>query len=117
MDRKIINRKNIAILGVILITIIVYLYYNSSITYFGFVEIRELKQHKNELTVTFEGDFGVRTSSFNIDDYFTIFEDEKPKEGNAADIWDHLSEGESFHVLLKVYNNRNQFDLKKIYID
>lgn len=81
------------------------------------MEVRELEHLKNEFKITFEGDFGVRTSSFNNDDYFAIYEDEKPSEGNIAAIWENLSEGESFHVLLKTYNNRNQFDLEAIYLD
>ncbi len=117
MNKKIITKKSVAILGVLLVTITVYLYYNSSITYFGIVEIRELEHHTDESKITFEGDFGVRTSSFKNDDYFIIFKDEKPSEGNIGDIWKYLSEEESFHVLLKAYNNRNQFDLEAIYLD
>ncbi|SFL61910.1 hypothetical protein SAMN04487943_102482 [Gracilibacillus orientalis] len=118
MKRNLVNKKSIFTLGLVLVTITIFLYkYYESISYFGFVEVRDLKYFNNEFTVTFEGDFGVKTSVFAENDYFNIIENDKARESNIAEIWDYLSEGESLHVLVEAYSNRSQFDLEKIYID
>lgn len=109
--------KIIIILGVLLVIFIFLYNYYASITYYGTIEIRELDQVNNEYVVSVEGDFGVKSSNFKEKDTFNIVENEKSKEGNINDIWEDLSEDESFHVLLKAYENRNDFTLKRIYLD
>lgn len=120
----VVNKRNrigkgkiIIILGVLLLIFIFLYNYYASITYYGTIEIRELEQENNEYIVAVEGDFGVKRSNFNDKDTFNIVEDEKSKEGNIDEIWEDLSEGESFHVLLKAYENRNDFTLIRIYLD
>lgn len=113
-----INKKKITVLGFLLLLTFIFLFiYNASTTYFGFIEIRELEQVNNEFIVIVEGDFGVEKSIFNQNDYFRIVENGESREGHIAEIWDNLSENEAFHVLLKSYDNRNKFDLERIYID
>ncbi|WP_099157091.1 hypothetical protein [Virgibacillus ndiopensis] len=96
---------------------IVFYNYNKSTSYFGFVEVGELGHIDNEFIVTVEGNFGIKTSVFDENEFFTIFENEEPRDGNITMIWNYLSEGKTFYVLLKSYDNRSQFDLERIYID
>ncbi|WP_332646002.1 hypothetical protein [Lysinibacillus sp. 54212] len=107
--------KIIIILGVLLF-IFLYNYYAST-TYFGTIEIRELKQDNNEYVVVVEGYFGVKESNFNEKDTFSIVENEEYREGNITEIWNDLSEDKSVFVRLKVYENRNDFTLERIYLD
>ena len=110
-----ISKKKITFFSCFLLLIFLYIY-NVSITYYGTVEIREMKQNNNEYIVVVEGDFGVKKSSFNERDTFNIVENKESRVGNITDIWNKLSESESFHVRLKAYDNRNKFVLERIYI-
>lgn len=106
------------ILVVLFLFVFLFLFnYYASISYFGTIEIRELKQENNEYVVAVEGDFGVKESNFNEKDTFNIVENEEYREGNIIEIWNDLSEDKSFHVLLKAYENRNDFTLERIYLD
>lgn len=109
--------KTIIIFGVLLVLLIFLYNYNASISYYGTIEIRELKHDNDEYIVVVEGDFGVKESSFKERDSFTIRENEESREGNITDIWDYLLEGKSFHVLLEAYENRDEFSLERIYLD
>jgi len=106
----------IVILGLLLTSIFLFNYY-ASISYYGTVEIRDVQQDNNEYVVVVEGDFGVREAHFNEKDTFRIFENEEYRDGNITDIWNHLSEDQSFHVLLEAYENRDEFFLERIYLD
>ncbi|MYL73161.1 hypothetical protein GLW00_20375 [Halobacillus litoralis] len=113
-----INKRKIVLIGFILLSTFIFLYkYNVKTSYFGVIEVKDLKQVNNEYIVTVEGDFGEKKSVFDQDDYFRIVEDEETREGNITEIWNRLSENKSFHVVLNSYDNRNQFKLEKIYID
>ncbi|SDP81740.1 hypothetical protein [Halobacillus aidingensis] len=113
-----INKRKIALVGFILLSTVIFLYkYNVKTSYFGVIEVKDLKQVNKEYIVTVEGDFGEKKSVFNQDDYLQIVEDEETREGNITEIWNRLSENKSFHVLLNSYDNRNQFKLEKVYID
>lgn len=105
------------ILGLIIVVIFIFQEkYTESTSYFGFIEIRELEKFNNTYKVTVEGDFGTKTTEFKGNDYFDIVEEEFG-EGNIIELWNHLSKDKIFHVLLKSYNNRDEFELKRIYID
>lgn len=112
------NWKTFVILGLFIASIVIFLdKYRESTSYYGFIEVRELEKKNNTYTVTVEGDFGTKTTKFQENDYFDIVEDEKFTEGNITDIWGKLSKDKPFHVLLKSYNYRDKFTLKRIYID
>src|SRR5699024_2753068 len=117
-NKEIITKKYKIILGAILaVCLIFYINYNKWISYFGFVDIRELKHVDDQYTVTVEADFGVKTSVVKESDTFTVYENERPTEGNITMIWDRLDEGETYHVSMKTYEKRDNFELKSIYMD
>lgn len=117
-NKRTITKKNKIILGAILaVCLIFYINYNQWISSFGFVDIRELKHVDDQYTVTIEGDFGVKTSVFKEGDTFTVYENERPTEGNITMIWDRLDEGETYHVSMKTYDKRDNFELQSIYMD
>jgi len=72
--------KVVVILGFLLLLIFTFVY-NTSITYYGTIGIRELQQNNNEYLVVVEGDFGVRKSNFNDNDTFGIAEYEDSRMG------------------------------------
>lgn len=115
--RRIGKGKIIIIFGVLLLSFIFLFNYYASTSYYGTIEIRELKQDNNEYVVAVEGDFGVKKANFNEKETFNIVENEEFRVGNITEIWNDLSEGKSFHVLLKAYDNRNEFTLERIYLD
>lgn len=116
---KIGKWKIIILLGVLLTFSVLLFNYYASITYYGMIEVKELKKDNNEYVVVVEGDFGVKKSVFNEKDTFKIIENnnEDIREGNITQIWNDLSEDKTFHVLLEAYENRNDFVLASIYLD
>ncbi|MFS0674914.1 hypothetical protein [Ornithinibacillus sp. 179-J 7C1 HS] len=115
--RRIGKGKIIIIFGVLLLSFIFLFNYYASTSYYGTIEIRELKQDNNEYVVAVEGDFGVKKANFNEKETFNIVENEEFRVGNITEIWNDLSEGKLFQVLLKAYDNRNEFTLERIYLD
>ena len=117
--RRIGKGKIIIFVGVLLPFFIFLFNYYASSTYYGIIEIIELKRDNNEYVVVIEGDFGVEKSIFNEKDTFKIIENDNEdiRVGNITEIWNDLSENKSFHVLIEAYENRNDFVLVSIYLD
>ncbi|WP_117161138.1 hypothetical protein [Paraliobacillus sp. X-1268] len=119
-SRAISKSKIRVISALLLLSIFLFVYffnYNASTTYYETIEIRELNEDNNQYVVVLEGGFGVKKSNFTEYNTFNIIENEESRVGNINEIWNELSENESYFVLLKAYNNRNKFELESIYID
>lgn len=118
IKNRVVNKRALTIFAVLLLIAFILFYrYNASTSYFGLVEIRELQQNHNEFLIVVESDVGVKTSTFQQNDDINIVENEESREGIITEVWDDLSENEAYHVLMKSYNNRDDFDLESIYID
>ncbi|WP_117170258.1 hypothetical protein [Paraliobacillus sediminis] len=119
-SRAISKSKITVISALLLLSVFLFVYffiYNASTTYYGTIEIRKLNEDDNQYVVVLEGGFGVKKSNFTKYNTFNIIENEESRVGNINEIWNELSENESYFVLLKAYNNRNIFELESIYID
>lgn len=116
--RRFFTTRNIVITSLLFMMIVeVMVIYNPYMRYFGFVQMMELEENNQEYAITLSGDFGTRSTVLDEDQPLTIVENDEPRDDHIESIWHHLSEGETYHVLVDVHNKRDLIKLERIYID